>query len=401
MTQASIQSTAEILTQTPVGSRLWFWFCPDLPTDQPMLLLSALESDPGMEALNAAASTLELPLGAKLFMGLASVSVDGTLRLGAPGLTVEGLAALAGWVNAHTFGHPALARLKGASFLDIGSDGVIAGIHQRPELWAGVPSRPVAGSIDSTAEVLDSLYEGQDAWFWMSDLGGSGGPAAAAVPVEEDPTGRAFRGQVRAIRGEGSTFSGILRPLTEERLAMTTTGDLDVGERVITTLLTAYGESLRRLHGARLVKMDGGRFVSARTVSVTADGPDLSSLMAALKDLTDGGKGVFWFTTAAKDGSPLLVIAADPGALKAAAKPVQGSDRGMRGQVRMSNKGWLEFRSRKPIDDFLAALAGWATAHHAAWPGLRTLKGARLTVRDENDEIVSRHRDDALWSALA
>ncbi|MFT5682793.1 MAG: hypothetical protein ACI8RZ_003717 [Myxococcota bacterium] len=400
MTQASIQSTAEILTQTPVGSRMWFWFCPDLPVDVPMLLLSSLERDPGMDKLNAAAGTLEFPLGGRLFMGLASVSVGGAIRLGAPGLTGDDLAALAGWVRAHLFGHPGLARLKGASFLDIQSDGRVAGIHDDAALWAGIPHVPVAGSIDGTAAVLDGLAEGEDAWFWMSELGGSGSPSAAAVRVEDDPMGRAFRGQVRAIRGEGSAFSGVLRPLTEARMAMTTTGDLDTSERIVTTLLTANQETLRCLHGARLVRMSGGRFVAARTINVSTDGPDLSDLMASLKDLTDGGKRVFWFTTAGKDGSAILVLAEEPGALKAAAKPVQGTDRGMRGQVRMSNKGWLEFRSRKPIDDFIPALAGWVTTLHAAWPGLRTLKGARLTVRDGHDEIVSRHRDDEAWTAL-
>jgi hypothetical protein len=332
-------------------------------------------------------------------MGLASVSVGGVLRLGAPGLTGETLAVLANWVGANIHGHPGLARLKDASFLDIRSDGVIAGVYEQAMLWSGIPYMPVAGTIEGTAAVLDRLDEGQDAWFWMSDVGGSGGPAATAVPVDEDPTGRAFRGQVRAIRGEGKAFSGVLRPLTEARLAMTTTGDLDLGERIVSALLSAHGGTLGRLGGARLVRMSGGRFVEARTLTV-APGPDLSALVAALESLSDGGKGVFWFSTEGRDGTPVLVIAEDPGELKAAAKELQGSDRGMRGQVRMSNKGWLEFRTRKSIDDFLPALAGWAVSHRAAWPGLSTLKGARLTVRDENDEIVSRHRDDDAWAAL-
>lgn len=398
MTTATIQSTADILTQTPVGSRLWFWFCPDLGVDQPMLLLSSLESDPGMDALNEAAGTLQMPMGGRLFMGLASVSVNGALRFGAPGLTGEALASLANWVGAHLLSQPGLARLKDASFLDIQSDGVIAGIHDNSALWAGVPYMPVAGTIEGTAALLDGLSEGQDAWFWMSSEGSSGGPAATAVKVDDDPTGRSFRGQVRAIRGEGGAFSGVLRPLTETRLAMTTTGDLDLGVKIVTSLLSSHRDTLKRLEGARLVRMSGGRFVAAKTIS---SGPDLSALVAALDDLAGGAKGVFWFTTAAKSGGPMLVIAEEPGALKAEAKKVQGTDRGMRGQVRMTNKGWLEFRTRKPIDNFIGALAGFATDNHGAWGGLSRLRGARLTVRDDNDEIVSRHKDDDAWKGLS
>lgn len=362
-----------------------------------MLLLSSLETDPGMDALNAAAATLPMPMGGRLFMGLASVAVNGSLRFGAPGLTSEMLGALANWVGTHLIAQPGLARLKDATFLNIQSDGVIAGIYESEMLWAGVPYLPVPGTIEGTAALLNELAEGEDAWFWMSEAGSSGSPAATVVKVDDDPTGRAFRGQVRAIRGEGAAFSGVLRPLNEVRLAMTTTGNIEVGVRIVTSLLASNRQVLKRLEGARLVHMSGGRFVAARTIS---SGPDLSGLVKALDELADGAKGVFWFTTEAKDGSPMLVIAEEPGALKVAAKQVQGSNRGMRGQVRMTNKGWLEFRSRKPIDNFIDALAGFAVANHGSWSGLSRLKGARLTVRDENDDIISRHRNDDVWKSL-
>ena len=288
--------------------------------------------------------------------------------------------------------------MKGASFLDIRSDGVIAGIHDNAMLWAGMPYVPVAGTIEGTAALLESLDEGQDAWFWMSDIGGGGTPAATAVRVDDDPTGRAFRGQVRAIRGDGKAFSGVLRPLDAGRLAMTTTGDLDTGVRIVKSLLAAHNNVLSCLQGARLVRMAGGRFVAAKTIAPA--GPDLSSQVAMLNAMAGGAKAVFWFTSASKTGQPILVLAEDPGKLKAAAKQVQGKDKGMRGQVRMTGKGWLEFRTRKTINDFIPTLAKWAMDNHGSWDGLSQLRGARLTVRDEDDQIVSRHKDDAVWSAL-
>ena len=71
----------------------------------------------------------------------------------------------------------------------------------------------------------------------------------------------------------------------------------------------------------------------------------------------------------------------------------------VRGQLRSARWG-VEFRARGPFPDFLPTLAAWVQQHHQRWPGLAVLIDARLTVRDNDGEIVERFKDDDAWAPL-
>ncbi len=393
--QASVGGTAAALSALGAGERFWFWFSPDLSTEAPRLLVTSLQADPGMEALTATTDAMTLPMGGRMSMGLASVNSDGRVQLGAPGLSATHLSALAEWVQHNADDHPALGRLKDARMMTIQPDGRVSDAFESADLWDGLTAPAAPGTLAGEAEVLASLPVGENARFWMC----ADGPRMVIVPVSLDPKGDMFRSRIRAHQravGSAPVFAGILRTTTAA-VVLTTAADLSGAAGIVESLL-GTGRAAR-LSGARIIRMKNGQFVEA--VSLKAKGPDLSREQGILAGLSESDRLVFWFTRDGAAGQPHLVLETDRDRLKGAAQATGLRGTAIRGQARMTSKGWIEFRSQKDMPDFVAALARFVAAHRSAFPALARLKGARMTVRDRDGEITARHRDDAAWKTLS
>ncbi|MEL6343747.1 MAG: hypothetical protein AAFV53_11490 [Myxococcota bacterium] len=360
-------------------------------------MVSSLIGDPDMAKLNAAADQQVVPTGGRLLMGMANVTDEGRLQLGAPGVDRETLRSLASWVQHNASAHPALARLKGARMLSIRADGVVLDRFEDDGLWDGLASPPAPGSLAAESAALDGLSVGQNAWFWMS----TAGPQLLVTPVATDPRGQAFRLRLRPIRsaaGDAPALAGIVRPVTDG-LVLTTSDDIRHGPEIARALLAAW--PVERLRGARLVQMADGRFVGGLTLDVAApEGPVMTRQQDVLGALVEGAQALFWLTDAGRDGRPMLLLDTDKNALRAAAKDVGGGGRTTRGVLVARKNGRFEFQIRKPYADFLSVLVSWVGTHQTQNPALKALHHSRMSVRDSDGEILERHKDDDAWNAL-
>lgn len=400
MSETLIESLLEELGALRAGDRAWFWLCPALEGLMPPLLLQPLRSDPEMAALRAQAVRQPVPVGARALVGLANVDAQGRLSLGGPGLSAAMLSALAGWAVRFVGAFPELARLKGTTMLNV-VDGVVAERHDDPALWAALPDLPAPGTVAALGLRLSRLKPGRSAWFWITDTGPGGAPHAALGNPRRDPDGKLFAARVAEIRRQapstGAQLQGLLQVSADGRLSLTTATPLAEAQPIVQALLAAHGGVLAPLAEARLVQLRGGQVVAAEAL---APGVDLQKQASALGQLAAGAPLRFWFTHQGADGQPLLLLDADSGALRDAARAARGTGGELRGKVEKTPRGWLHFQTKTDDTDFLAALAGWATGLAGQEPALAALRGARVTVRGPGDDIAARYRNDALWDGL-
>jgi hypothetical protein len=275
MMTPSVTLTASMLSTLHTGERFWFWFCPAIPTDAPRLVVSTLALDPSMGSMLAAVTSLDVPLGARMFQGLASVTPQG-IRFGAPGLSMDALISLGEWAEYNYFASPELALLKGAQFLDISPTGSVRSIHDA-DVWGMLPDVPLPGSPAAAAALIESLQDGQDAWFWVTDDGRSGAPAIVVSPRQSDASAHKLLSQRNRLKGEGSQSTGVLRSLGD-RVVVTTAAALDSTETILMTLLGANPGVFGRLSGARLLRVIDGQVSVSRTLTSTAAQPRPSHL---------------------------------------------------------------------------------------------------------------------------
>ncbi|CAN0454193.1 unnamed protein product, partial [Ectocarpus fasciculatus] len=211
----TIDSVAEQLSALPTGQRAWFWYCPQLADEQPVLLLQHFKLDARQQALQRQIAQLQLPAGALPVCGVAHSGGDGTLSFGAPLLSADGLERLASWASRHVAAHPGLARLKGARFVRTSLDGRGVANHADDALWAGLPAPKVSGSLEETAALLPKVKAGRSYWFWMTDTGPGGAPWLILGSSKHDADGALFAQKVAAVRaqaaGTPTAVRGVLR----------------------------------------------------------------------------------------------------------------------------------------------------------------------------------------------
>jgi len=387
-----IQYLEARLSSCQAGDRSWFWFSPD--SAELPLLLERFADPQGMARLLRRAGSLPLPPGARVCTGISVVSEDGEMQFGSPLFEDGMLSHLADWVHSHHGNHPGLAHLSGARFVRIDGGGKIQARFSDPALWKGLPRPARAGTLASAAALLSELSVGADAWIWLSE--GTQVPIVLVEPLEGDPKAERFGPQVLAgRRRSGRTDAGVrgtVRRLLNGALLVSTGDDLSkIGPR-LSDWLAALGE-------VRLARIQDGEVSAGRRIGGAAVGADLSAQCAALEALDAGQTRVFWFTDAARNGAPLLLLEESMGALKGVAAEADSGAPAVRGQVRRAKWG-LEFRARKAHPDFLVRLSRWVRDHHRQWPALLALVDARMTVRDRAGEIVSRARNDEAWADL-
>lgn len=392
-----IESTSEYLSGWRPGHRAWFWLCPELDDSAPLLLLSPMGDDPA--SLRETAAALALPDGAQPCAGIASADGAGRISLGGPALSDTHLARLARWVRYNRDEHPGLSRLKDVVLIRT-EGGRVAGRVEDSALWADIPDARVPGSLDETVRRLGRLKAGMNFWFWMTARGPSGAPHLLLEVQRRDPDGRILvrnANEQRLARGGDAApeCGGILRQTEDGSIVLTTEAPLREALDILSALVEAHPSIAEHLAEARVVRTEGDRFREVGRLSRV----DLSRQSALLQELPDEPLW-FWFTDrSGVDGAPLLLLETSRDALKATAKAAGGGERTLRGQVAASRNGWLEFRTRDPWPNFIAELARWAAAHHTRWPDLARLRGARMTQRDRDGQILDRQKDSDAWSA--
>jgi len=398
------------LSLLKTGERCWFWFCPQIVDPNPILLVQPFQTDPTMEKLQATASSLSPPMGAFISMGIMSVDLQGQLTLGGPGLTRRHLAQLASWADRHTSAHPALARLKNTTFINLNSSGEVQAVHKAPNLWSNLPDIVLPGTLAETAMRLGKLSVGRSCWFWLARNGPSDKPFLSLHPAKKDPQGAEFAKAVVLLRRQASRrgveIRGLLRKIDPDSVLLITTDAIDEGHAILQELGEENADLKAALSACILIRTHNGRFAEvvlvgddAADVDAVVGGLDLSGQVAALDGLADAGsKALFWFGISAEDDTPLLLLSTDRDALKGAVKGAGKASKSVRGQVVRSKKGWLEFRTRTPYPGFITALGGWCRAHRPQWPALKALTGARMICRNADGEIVDRQKNDTIWN---
>lgn len=388
------------LQNLSVGERSWFWFCSATDAVETPLVLSPLRRDPMMHTLRAQVELIHRPAQSEAYTGLASINADGTIALGAPGVSTDALSALASWVLRNVRAFPDLERLRDACFVRIDGDRVVAQ-YDDPELWLGMDAGPQPGSIDEAAARLAAAPPLVPYWVWMTDCGPGNAPFMLLASTTDDPGGEAFASQISSVRlrspALGKTFSGTLHQSSDGLPVLTTPSSTAEQAPAILDALTVAHPGLSALQQARVFRIKGQRRQEIKR------GPDLTRELAALQALSGPGHQIQFFFTNGGDGHPAaLLLANEPAALKAAARAlVTGPNHeSTRGRVVCSKAGWLEFRARGEFANFIGLLAEWTAQHIMRHPGLGRLRGARMTLRDKEDNILSRHKDDKAWAIV-
>lgn len=386
---ALIEQTSNTLAMLRTRHRFWFWFSPTPPCDQPRLLVSPLQQDPGQEDLQARISAQALVAGAPEWVGLGEVGADGRISLSASGLDEGTLRSLARWVRANAPAHPGLLRLNDLEVIDLRADGIVRDRARAPRLWLGLSAAAVPGTPAGERAILAAMKPGEEAWCWV----GAASPWLVLVPCTSDPARAAFFHAVRPLAAkQPPSLIGILKK--GDSGSVLTTADPLAG---CDALLAALEEGVGGPELAQLSVLqirDGAVVDSYRA----ARAPDLSRQATILQTLSEEQPARFWFTDADHSGEPCLLLEQESASLKHAAMQRRGRGRTLRGEVRVSGQGWLEFRTRTDDPQFLGDLAGFMWRHQGRFPALRRLRGARMTVWNKAGERIGRQHNPALWA---
>lgn len=398
----SIQATAEILSHLEAGQRAWFWISFGVFPNAPALLVQPLNADPDQQTLQAQRAKNRTVRGSVEDAGVLMADEDGTLNFLGRTLSAATFDALVAWTLEHHEEHPGLARLRGARFHRINAEGQITQTHATND-WGAVPELPTPGTIAEAAAYLETMQPGQQAWFWLSASGPDGRPLLMVVPVVNDPNGAAFQERARRLRlrGEsvGEVISGVMRMNDEHRLLLTTRGE-NRWRQAISQLLSAHIEvypSLLRFVGVRLIRLTDGKPAAPEQLEPWMEFALQTLLLQTLHNTT--ARLLFWFTNAARNKKPLLLLDTDPQRLKARAQASVGSGHSSRGQVRLSKKGRLTFGTKHPHPEFLPHLAKMVTAKHKRWPAFLRLRDAQFVVL-QKDGTKQAKKDPELWKDL-
>lgn len=364
-----VPSLTDALAGLTGGARCWFWLVSEPPAEAPPLRLLPLPSSPA--DLLAAVRDVAVSPWAERIVGTAEVTSDGVLRMVGPARSGAALAALARW----TRGASGVDRLADAELVRVDGDGVVeAVVRLASDAWAHLDGDIVPDTRPATAETLAGL-DGP-AWLFATDADGG---FAAVQPVTADPEGAGFAEQLTAYARRfvgGRHVVGSIVPVGE----VWAVRPLDGAEHAAEVLATvAAHPGLEALGEAHLP-------------DATAPGPDLSATRAALEALAPGDAAYFVWV----DG-PAFLVSTDRKALAAQVK-AGGWTMHARGRLARHPDGWVEVQVREAAPDLLRHLHGFVAANRG--PGVDRFLGARMTVRDADGNVVSRHKIDKAWSKL-
>ena len=400
----SIGSLETTLGNLSAGDRAWFWFCSQIKDEHPFLMITPFSSG-SPESMYDAAGTIPLEPGVIPAVGVAAVGSDGRLGMASMFVDEGDLERFASWTKKHIVQHPNLNRLYNATLIKISEQGKILARHEDQALWEGIPKPTVAGTTAAELQILSKFKPGRKAWYWMTDKGPDGRPFFMAKPSKVTPEKFAEEVNQMQLRipEEGRTAYGYVEVNAKNVLVFTSQTDADEGMEILAMLRKEYASDVASLQNARFLQVNGSRIIKVgRTGRTTANPVDsiLADVAKNLRGMDEQSKNfAFWFTDSDKSKKPMLIISEDKAQLKAWAASIGGQGKTLRGVVKLSPKGWIEFRTKSPYPDLVVQIAGFVAAHHHKHNELRKLKGARV-IQKQGEETVDRQKNDAAWSSI-
>ena len=176
MSLPQISDVCSALSKLKNGSRCWFWYCPDLPSDSPKLLLKPFEEANGMKHLKDWAQSLPVDPRDKTYFGVMNVDSQSKCHFGGANIDRRMLRSLAIWTHEQTTKYPDLALLRNAQINLVDINGKLTETYDMQSLWLGLPERFFNGSLPFSAAALESMAPGDSAFVWMSAHGPNGNP---------------------------------------------------------------------------------------------------------------------------------------------------------------------------------------------------------------------------------
>ncbi|MEL6341906.1 MAG: hypothetical protein AAFV53_02160 [Myxococcota bacterium] len=192
----SIEAIGALLSTLEPGQRAWFWLCPGA---QMPLMLSSVSDDPIGEALRTHTDEVPIPDDAFAHVGFMQVAGTGAVGFHGRTLTPTLLESLAGWVVDHAGAHPELARLSGATFFLMGTDGSMRMRYADDGLWGGLERPTPPGPLADAEQVMQEMEDGATAWLWVQAGGAGQPPQICLSPQDEDPDGKRFERQLQRL----------------------------------------------------------------------------------------------------------------------------------------------------------------------------------------------------------
>ena len=388
----TITSLARTLGNLSAGQRAWFWCCPHAEPPAPALVLMPFEAGDPKQMYDSTAG-IPLPLGRVPAIGIAAVDFDGRLHLASMSFEGSDLPRLAAWTKEHLPDHPEFTRLGNASLIKLSPSNQIVERFEDPELWAGIPTPTVPGTTAAALQQLGQLTAGHRVLFWMTDKGPSGRPFLWIEEPGSHPD--AFSVEVSALQrsapSAGTSATGYVKVQNNHELLFVSTNDSDVGTRLLQRLRDAYTEAVEVLNRTAFHQLSDTP-EHARRVS-------LSALSKMLGTLHRHEAPVFWFTKRDRHNGAMLVIAKSKDELKKQARLVGGNKDATRGRIRLAADGSIVFRTTKQDTGLIEQLKSFVSTHHAAWPRLRILKNASVSLRAEGP-THSKDQIRSLWKDI-
>jgi hypothetical protein len=188
-----------------------------------------------------------------------------------------------------------------------------------------------------------------------------------------------------------------------DRLVWVVDGAAKHWQSTISALLESYESTLPQigiLRASYMARLRKGKIVdtSSWVPEPEPDGPSYQA--ALLAGLTRAEPLYFWFTKQSRDGKAQLLLERNLPDLKERVTRRVGDGEAIHGRLHATEKQWLEFRSHSEMKDFLPELARWVSPLLAAHPDMGGLIGSRITIRDSQGQIMSRHKDAASWKQV-
>ena len=164
---------------------------------------------------------------------------------------------------------------------------------------------------------------------------------------------------------------------------------------IIDSLFASYGQNVSALQGARFIQTNKNKIITV----VQHNSTDFSATAHLLQKITTKQSLVFWFSDNDNHNRPHLILADDNKRLKALVMEKGETGNVIRGQIKLSSKGWIEFRVKDTYPNFIEKIASFVIANHQNWPIFKELRGARM-IQKQGEKILDRQKNDKIWSAL-
>lgn len=387
---------SHILSNLQTGKKCWFWFCTG--QGEQALLLSELSKDPAMEQLRAKISLSTPVLGVQQYIGLLSVTKNGTVEFISKKSSLSMLFEISQWCARTIEAIPRLAVLKNSVMVEIQDEGTIVNRYFDPSLWKTLNTQAVLGTTAHAVQTLTELPKGQTGWFALAK--DEEETRLVTLPVLQDPTGEKFATLLKSLSmNHSSTLKGtVFRG--DKRFIFTCSKGSGNEQELFSNLLAQYEQETTLFQTVKLFRMKQTKKKEIplhlrKTLPLT---PTHAIDEKLLLSLQENVKMFFYFSDNGKGDSPLFVLSDDREDLKAQAKSHPKAKRSLRGSVSKNSKGIIVFQSSKSFEEFIPALIAWVQVQPQPIY-YKPIFGARF-IQKTSEGVLSKEKNDSLWSTI-